>query len=75
MLFPIGKESPGLSVDVSIWLPELSVAGGSIQVTTAVALPLSVFTLWSLGHPPMTGFSLSVMIQANVKNYAYNNSR
>ena len=66
MLLPIGKESPELSVDVSIWLPELSVAAGGIQVTTAVALPLSVFTLWSLGHPPMTGFSLSV--QANVKN-------
>ena len=74
MLFPIGKESPGLSVDVSVWLPELSVAVGGVHFTTAVALPLSVFTLWSLGHPPMTGFSLSVMIQVNVKNYSKNNS-
>ena len=63
---PIGKLSPGLSIVVSVWLPELSVAVGSVQVTLAVAIPASVFTVWLDGHPVITGFSTS-NIKINVK--------
>ena len=31
-------------MDVSVWLPELSVAVGGVQITKAVSLPLSLVT-------------------------------
>ena len=59
MVVPIGKESPGLWVDVSVCCPELSVAVGAVQDTVPVVIPLSVTPDWLLGHPPMTGLSTS----------------
>ena len=44
MVVPTGKESPGLWVDVSVCVPELSVAVGAVQVTVAVATPGPVLT-------------------------------
>ena len=52
--------SPELWVDVRVCVPELSVAVGGVQVTLAVATPLSVLAVWVLGQPLMTGSSLSV---------------
>ena len=60
VVFPIVKLSPESWVDISVWTPALSVAVGDVQFTTAVATALSVVTVWSPGHPLMTGFSLSV---------------
>ena len=60
MVVPIENVSPELWVDVRVCVPELSVALGAIQVTLAVAIPLSVLTDWSLGHPLITGSSLSM---------------
>ena len=59
MVVPIGKESPGLWVDVSICEPELSVAVGAVQDIVPVAIPLSVLPDWLVGHPLMTGPSMS----------------
>ena len=44
VVVPTGKESPGLWVDVSVCVPELSVAVGAVQVTVAVATPDPVLT-------------------------------
>ena len=55
----MGKESPGLWVDVSVCVPELSEAVGAVQDTVPVAIPLSVTLDWLLGHPLMTGLSIS----------------
>ena len=60
MVVPIGKESPGLWVDVSVCVPELSVAVGAVQDTKAESSPLSVLPDWVLGQPLTTGLSLSV---------------
>ena len=59
MVVPIGKESPGLWVDVRVCVPELSVAVGAVQDIVPVASPLSVTPDTSLGHPLITGLSLS----------------
>ena len=59
MVVPIGKESPGLWVDVRVCVPELSVAVGAVQDTIPVAIPLSVALDWLLGHPLITGLSSS----------------
>ena len=59
MVVPIGKESPGLWVDVSDCMPELSVAVGAVHDTVPVAIPLSVTLDWLLGHPLITGLSTS----------------
>ena len=59
MVVPTGKESPGLWVDVSVCVPELSVAVGAVQVIVPVAIPLSVTPVWVPGHPVMTGPSTS----------------
>ena len=61
MVVPIGKESPGLWVDVSDSVPELSEAVGAIQDIVPVANPLSVLPDWVLGHPLITGPSTSEM--------------
>ena len=55
----MGKESPGLWVDVSVCEPELSVAVGAVQDTVPVAIPLSVTPVWLPGQPVMTGSSTS----------------
>ena len=58
---PIGYDSPGLWLDVNVCDPELSVAVVSTQLTTAVAVPLSVFCIMSAGTASITGFSVSVI--------------
>ena len=58
-MVPIGKESPGLWLDVSVCKPELSVAVGAVQDIVPVDIPLSVTPVWVVGQPVMTGFSLS----------------
>ena len=59
MVVPIGKESPGLCVDVSVCVPKLSVAVGAVQDTVPVAIPLSVTPDWLPGHPLIRGLSTS----------------
>ena len=59
MVVPIGKESPGLWVDISVCVPELSVAVGAVQDIVPVAIPLSVLPDWVLGQPVITGLSAS----------------
>ena len=59
MVVPIGKESPGLWVDVRVCVPELSVAVGVVQDIVPVASSLSAVPDWSLGHPLKTGRSMS----------------
>ena len=59
MVVPIENVSPELWVDVRVCVPELSVAVGGVRVTLAVAKPLDVLADWLLGHPLMTGSSLS----------------
>ena len=58
---PIGKVSPGSWFDVSVTEPELSLAVGDVQVTTAVAKVSSVFCSISDSVSEMTGISLSVI--------------
>ena len=69
MVFPIGKESPGLWVDVRVCVPELSVAVGAVQDIVPVAEPLSVTPDTSLGHPLITGPSTSEI--RKIKIYMY----
>ena len=59
LVVPIGKESPGLWVDVRVCVPELSVAVGAVQDIVPVFSPLSVTLDCVLGQPLMTGFSMS----------------
>ena len=56
---PMEKVSPELWLAVSVTIPELSLAVGGVQVTTAVATPESVDWVMSEGVLEMTGFSLS----------------
>ncbi len=51
--------SPLEWLDTNVTEPELSVAVGSFQVTTAVAEFVSVFWTISLGKLDIDGFSLS----------------
>ena len=44
-------------------MPELSVAVGAVQDTVPVANPLSVLPDWVLGHPLITGLSISIIIR------------
>ena len=39
MVTPMLNEKPGVCVDVKVWIPELSTATGSIQITRAVGNP------------------------------------
>ena len=57
---PIEKPSPELWSDDSVTMPELSEAVGSVHVAVPVIAPMSVSTVWSLGHPLIVGSSLSV---------------
>ena len=57
---PIEKYDPELWLDVNVSEPELSLAVGSLHVTTAFAEALSVLTFIFDGIPVMVGFSLSV---------------
>ena len=57
---PIEKSSPELWSDDSVTMPELSEAVGSVHVAVPVIAPMSVSTVWSLGHPLIVGSSLSV---------------
>ena len=50
---------PGLWDDVSVWIPELSAAEGSTQVTVAEDSPFTVYPKMSLGKSEIFGFSLS----------------
>ena len=56
---PIGKESPGIWLDVKSWYPELSDAVGGVQDTTAVPIPLSVVWLILAGKLLINGLSVS----------------
>ena len=57
---PMGKDCPGVCVDDSVGVPELSVAVGSVQDIVPVSDPLPVETNLSPGQLIMTGISLSV---------------
>ena len=59
---PIENGSPELWLDVTVTTPELSLAVGDVQVTTAVAEPLSVSWVTSTGVLDIDGFSLSVQV-------------
>ena len=59
---PIVKASPELWLDVRVTTPELSLAVGDVQVTTAVEEPLSVSWVTSMGILDIDGFSLSVQV-------------
>ena len=59
MVVPTGNKSPGLWLDVRVWVPELSVAVGAVHVTVAVATPDPVLTDWFPGQPLITGSSAS----------------
>ena len=75
MVVPIGKESPGLWVDVSVCVPELSVAVGAVQDTIPVAIPLSVTPVWVVGQPEMTGLSMSGKVEIHCRNVTKNFTR
>ena len=47
------------TVNVKVWIPELSAAEGSVQVTRAVGKPLSVLWVILFGMLKMVGFSMS----------------
>ena len=59
LVLPMGKSAPESTSEDSVTEPELSEAVGSVQVTVAVATPLSVVTAWDGGQPEIVGFSLS----------------
>ena len=59
LVLPMGKASPESMLDDRVTEPELSEAVGGVQVTIAVATPVSVVTAWDGGHPVIVGFSLS----------------
>ena len=59
LVVPRGNESPGVWVDDSVCVPELSEAVGAVQNTVPVAMPLLVTPDWLLGHPLITGLSTS----------------
>lgn len=60
-VLPTGKESPGLALlDVSETKPELSVAEGTVQVTTAAVTPNGTVREMSLGQFWIMGSVLSV---------------
>src|SRR5439155_13811322 len=54
--------------EVKLWMPQLSVAVGAVQPTTAVHMPGSVFCTMLPGQPAMTGswLSLTVMLKLHV---------
>ena len=56
---PTSKLDPGLRLEVSVTVPEVSVGSGFDHVTTAVAKPLSVFWVISGGIPVIDGFCKS----------------
>ena len=59
LVLPMGKASPESMLDDRVTEPELSEAVGGVQVTIAVATPVSVVTAWDGGQPLIAGFSLS----------------
>ena len=59
LVLPMGKASPESMLDDRVTEPELSEAVGSVQVTIAVATPVSVVTAWDGGQLLIAGFSLS----------------
>ena len=70
---PIGKESPGWLLDVSVTKPELSLAVGDIHITVAVDRFVSVLCFIFEGWLEITGSSLSVMItNISYKNFDHN---
>ena len=60
VVVPISKVDPGLWLEVSVTIPELSVAVGSVQVTSADAKPSSVLTVILVGIFEIVGSSLSI---------------
>ena len=61
----MGKESPGLWVDVIFCVPELSEAVGATHVIVPVSSPMSVTPGCFLGHAWMFGSSISVSKKIN----------
>ena len=58
-MFQLGRSLQDCGSDVSVCVPELSVAVGAVQDIVPVAIPLSVTPVWVVGQPVMAGFSLS----------------
>jgi len=59
---PTGNVAPGLCEDVRLATAQLSVAVGSVHVTTALQLPASLVCVMSAGVPLMLGASSSVTV-------------
>ena len=58
---PILKEVPGDAFETRVTaVPELSVAVGSVQLTTALLAPTAAVTSWLPGQLEMTGAVLSL---------------
>ena len=55
------NESPGLWLDTRVRKPALSVAVGCVQLTTAVAKPVSVLCVMSMGMLRIVGLSVSAI--------------
>ena len=71
MVTPTGKVAPGKCDFAQTKFPEvvqLSVAVGSVQVTTAVQRPAPLVRVIFAGHPLITGFcvSLTVIVKLQV---------
>ena len=56
----MSNEDPGVCVDVKVWMPELSIAVGSVQFTIAVGNPRSVIWVIFLGILNIIGFDVSI---------------
>ena len=74
VVVPISKVDPGLWLEVSVTISELSVAVGSVHVTSADAEPTSVLTVILDGIFEIVGSSLSktrdkMMIEIDYKMY------
>jgi len=61
-VLPIPKLEPGSAVAWTVTVPELSVAVGAVQETTALVAPGAACTETSLGQLLMVGGMLSVAV-------------
>ena len=61
-MVPTGKTSPDWCELTNVAIPELSVAVGAVQVTTAPHAPASLLWVRLLGVPVITGFSVSLIV-------------
>ena len=64
LVTPTGNSDPACKLDGKYWLVTAewsSVMLGSVHVTSAVLLPVFVFTIWVDGHGVMVGGVVSVI--------------